>query len=236
MKRLLVFLITALFTVRNFFLLRLHFHSKTRINTVDRFHKLFYFFSKRTWENTHWLGIPLLKCPLDLWIYQEIVFELKPDLIVECGTGYGGTTLFLASVLDLIKKGRIITIDIQNIKKPPHKRIIYLVGCSTSETITKKVKQSVKPKDKVLVILDSNHSKNHVLNEINFYSQLVTKGSYLIVEDTNINGHPVLPNFGQGPMEAVHEFLKLNKNFKVDRKREKYFLSFNINGYLRKVA
>jgi len=87
----------------------------------------------------------------------------------------------------------------------------------------------------VMVILDSNHDKDHVLNELRSYNRFVTKGSYLIVEDTDFNGHPVLPDYGPGPMEAVKAFLSENKDFEVDKSREKFFLTFNPRGYLKKI-
>lgn len=86
-----------------------------------------------------------------------------------------------------------------------------------------------------MVILDSDHKKVHVLNELKIYSKFVSKGSYLIVEDSNINGHPVLPNFGLSPMEAIKDFLKENKNFIIDKTKEKFFLTFNPNGYLKRI-
>ncbi len=86
-----------------------------------------------------------------------------------------------------------------------------------------------------MVVLDSDHSKENVLNELRMYDALVTENSYLIVEDTNINGHPALPEFGSGPMEAVEEFLKENKTFDVDKNKEKFFLTFNPRGYLKRI-
>ena len=93
----------------------------------------------------------------------------------------------------------------------------------------------ISDKDKVMVILDSDHHKEHVLNELRIYGKFVTKESYIIVEDTNINGHPVYPDFGPGPMEAVEEFLRENKNFVIDKTREKFYLTFNPRGYLKKI-
>lgn len=183
----------------------------------------------------HGMGIPVLKCPLDLWIYQEIIFKTRPDIIIECGTAKGGSALYLASVCDLVNNGRVITVDIEDNKdKPKHKRITYLLGSSISKQIIEKIKKLVGNK-KIMVILDSDHSKQHVLSELKIYSKFVTKESYLIVEDTNINNHPVLSNFGPGPMEALKEFLKENKNFIIDKEKEKFYLTFNPKGYLKKI-
>ena len=225
-------------TLRNFIYRKVYINLGLKRNIVNRFHKLYYdspIFGK-TWENTFWFGVPVFKCPLDLWIYQEIMFEIKPDVIIECGTADGGSALFLASICDLINNGNVITMDIEDKGiKPKHKRIKYLLGSSTSKEIVEKVRSLVKNGDKVMVILDSDHHKEHVLNELKIYSKFVTKRSYLIVEDTNINGHPVVPSFGLGPMEAVEEFLKENKNFAVDKSKEKFYITFNPKGYLQKI-
>ena len=203
---------------------------------VDDFHKLYYQSSGQTWLNTRWLGVPIQKCPLDLQVFQEIIWETRPDVIVEAGTAFGGSALFMADVLDAVGKGRVVTIDIKDIKgRPQHGRITYLTGSSTSPAIVAKVKSMIRPGETVMVDLDSDHRKAHVLKEMRLYAPLVTKGSYLIVEDTNINGHPVEPNFGPGPAEALAEFLKGNRDFVVDKQREKLILTFNPGGYLRKV-
>jgi cephalosporin hydroxylase len=203
---------------------------------IDLFHKHYY--KNNVWAegNTTWLGVPTLKCPLDLWILQEILYETRPDWIIECGTNHGGSSLFLASVCDLMDHGKVITIDIAdyNIRKT-HPRIRYLIGSSTSDEIIEEVKRTITKEDSVMVILDSDHSKNHVLKELEIYHSFVTKGNYLIVEDTNINGHPVLPEFGDGPMEALEEFLSTNDEFIIDQSREKFFLTFNPKGFLKKI-
>ncbi|MEM3362666.1 MAG: CmcI family methyltransferase [Candidatus Anstonellaceae archaeon] len=215
---------------------KLHITSAQEIGIVDQFHRLYYETHDRTWCNTFWMGIPTLKCPLDMWIYQEIIFEVKPDIIIESGTANGGAALFLACVCDLVNKGKVITIDIKVMpNRPKHNRIIYLLGSSTSDEIIEKIKGLIGENDKVMVILDSDHKREHVLNELKIYSKFVTKGSYLIVEDTNLNGHPVKLSFGPGLMEAVEEFLKGNKDFIIDKTKEKFYLTFNPNGYLKKV-
>src|ERR1017187_7053232 len=133
--------------------------SKER-DVIREFHKLYYYSSVagKTWSDTWWQGIQVLKCPLDLWIYQEIIFRLKPDLIIETGTYKGGAAHFLASVLDLIGKGEIITIDIEEYSnRPVHPRITYLHGSSTDQKILQQIipkVPSVTDVSSVLVILD----------------------------------------------------------------------------------
>jgi cephalosporin hydroxylase len=203
--------------------------------TVDRFHELYYSADDRTWRNTRWMGIPAYKCPLDLWIYQEILHELEPDLVIECGTAEGGTALYISHVLDLIGKGDVITVDLAPPAHPPsHPRIRYLHGSSTDPVIVRQIEEAARGKAAVMVILDSDHARVHVAEELRLYHALVTPGSYLIVEDTNVNGNPVFRDHGPGPAEAVQEFLSAHPDFVPDESREKFFLSFNPGGYLRR--
>jgi len=205
---------------------------------IDEFHR-FYYYSHNfggTWKNTRWLGTSIYKNPLDLWIYQEIIHKLKPDLIVECGTKYGGSALYLATLCDIVNHGKIITIDIEaQENRPQHKRIKYLLGDATSKEIIKQLKKSISDNNKVMVILDDLHIKDHVLKELRIYSKFVSKGSYLIVEDTHLNNHPIEPFFGPGPMEAVNEFLKEDQNFKIDSTKEKFYMTWNPRGYLKRI-
>jgi len=228
---------------------RITFDSSSEQAIMNQFHKL-YFDSHavgKAWISSSWMGVPLHKCPTDLLTYQEIIYEVGPEVIVETGTLLGGSAYYLASLCDLLGRGRVITIDVDSTEdsiarvqgqagkvRPDHPRITYFRGSSTSEDVLLQVKSLIDADDRVLVILDSDHSKTHVLNELHLYSPLVSVGSYLIVEDTNVNGHPVLPQFGPGPMEAVEEFLTKNMNFVPDRSREKHFLTFNPCGYLRR--
>ena len=203
--------------------------------TVRKFHQLYYNQTQRTWGSTYWLGVGVLKNPLDLWIYQELIHDLKPDLIVECGTAAGGSALFLASICDLVGRGRILTIDVEaRPGRPNHPRIQYMTASSTSPSAVHAAKAAARDVASVLVVLDSDHSCQHVLNEMRLYADLVTKGSYMIVEDGNINGHPVLPAFGPGPTEAINQFLLERRDFVVDESREKFFMTFNPRGYLKK--
>jgi cephalosporin hydroxylase len=201
---------------------------------VRPFHRLFYESGTRTWSNTRWLGVPAQKCPFDLWVYQELLHELRPAVIVECGTADGGSALFLASICDLLGKGEIVSIDIRELERPAHDRITYLTGSSTAPEIVQAVRERLKGHSPVLVLLDSNHERDHVLAELRLYGPLVTPGSYVVVEDSNVNGHPVLPEFGPGPGEAIDAFFAESNEFEIDESREKYFLTFNPRGYLRK--
>ena len=198
---------------------------------MHEFHKAYY--NSQVWNKTFWRGVKALKCPLDLWIYQEIISAIRPDYIIETGTADGGSALFMADVCELINHGEVITIDIEDRKRPAHPRIFYITGSSINPEIIHDIKKIVENK-KTMVILDSNHTKDHVLKEMTLYSQLVSSVSYLIVEDTNLNGHPVMPDFGPGPMEAVDEFLKNNDNFLIDYNCHKFAMTFNYRGYLIK--
>src|SRR3989344_3031201 len=209
---------------------------KNKQKVIDEFHKLYYESGllSGTWKNTYFMGVPAQKCPLDLFIYQEILYDVKPDLIIETGTAGGGGALFLASICDLLGKGEGITIDISDNRVGlDHPRVTFLLGSSTSPEVLKKIEKAVKKAKKVMVVLDSDHSKKHVLNELKLYSKLVTPGSYLIVEDKNVNGNPVNPYHGDGPNEALNEFLITNKKFVWDKDREKFLFSFNPGGYLK---
>ena len=211
-------------------------NTNVRKAIVEQFHRLFYN-DRSTWLETRWLGVPALKCPLDLWVYQEILEELRPQLIVECGTAHGGSAYFLASICDLLGSGEIVTIDIDTKPgRPVHPRITYILGSSVEADVVAEVRSRLPATGNVLVILDSDHSAPHVERELSLFADMVTVGSYLIVEDTNINGHPVGEGFGPGPMEAVTAFLQTNDQFVVDAGREKYHLTFNPRGFLRRVA
>lgn len=203
---------------------------------VDEFTNLYFSSFSQTWMNTFWLGVPVQKLPFDLWVYQEILHEIKPDIIIETGTLFGGSALYMASILDLLHNGRIVSIDIEEREgRPQHERITYLRGSSTGAEILQVVDDMIKPGDKIVVILDSDHSAQHVLDELRIYNKYVTHGSYLIVEDTCMNGHPILSGSGPGPMEGLAEFLQENDDFIVDETKEKFFVTWNPKGYLKKV-
>lgn len=206
--------------------------------TVATFHEAFYAAHRSggTWYATRWLGVPIWKNPLDLWIYQEILHDVRPELIVETGTAFGGSALYLAHLCDLLRWGEVISVDVKGQPgRPKHARLSYVLGSSVDPGIVAGIAEQARGR-RTLVILDSDHSRAHVLAELAAYAPLVSPGSYMIVEDTNVNGHPVLPDFGPGPWEAVEEFLATEpgKAFEVDARCEKLLMTFNPRGYLRR--
>ena len=210
---------------------------KTPAGITREFHRLYYGNEEQTWRQTYWLGTTVLKCPLDLWQYQEILHQTRPDLIIETGTYQGGSALFLASVCDQLGCGEVLTIDLlPRADRPEHPRVTYLAGSSVDPAILRQVEARVREAKSVMVILDSDHSHRHVLAELRAYAPFVTRDGYLIVEDTNVNGHPVLESHGPGPREAVEEFLAGCYDFAVDPAKEKFLLTFNPGGYLRRLT
>jgi len=160
---------------------------------------------------------------------------VRPQLIIECGTFVGGSALFLACICDLLGQGQVVTIDLERLpNRPTHPRITYMTGSSTSPDVVTAVSEMALRLRPVLVILDSDHHVHHVHEEMKLFGPLVSRGSYLIVEDSNINGHPVGRDFGPGPMEAIRAFLAHHPEFAPDCEREKFFLTFNPSGYLKR--
>ncbi len=207
---------------------------------VNKFHHAFYN-DRNTWHKNHWLGIQTWQNPLDVWITQEIIHETQPDFIIESGTYKGGSALIWAMVLEQVNpEGKVITIDVNKPfpdffeKKIAKERIEFILGSSTDPKIVDTISKRVAGK-KALVILDSNHKKDHVLKELNAYSPMIHVGGYLIVQDSNINGHPAFNKYGPGPMEAIQDFMQGRDDFTIDKSRERLLLTFNPNGFLKRV-
>jgi cephalosporin hydroxylase len=190
---------------------------------------------RRAFAKVSWRGIPIMKCPEDLFVIQEIVEETRPDVIVEIGVAYGGSALFFADLCALADRGVIIACDRKisgiNAKILEHPRIHLVEGDSTSAHVFELISSYCTDK-RVMVLLDSDHHENHVSRELSLYAPLVSKGCYLVVEDTNLNGHPSYSQFGPGPFEAVQKFLRENPQWKRDVHRERLLLTFNPSGYL----
>ena len=204
---------------------------------TDDFHSMYYG-SSHTWNsgNTKYMGIPCFQNPLDMWIMQEIIFETKPTVIIECGSYMGGSSLFFAHMMNNAKiNGKIFSIDVEDRSKVNHSKIKRLFGMSTSAMVFRHIEDEITEEDKVMVVLDSDHRTENVLKEMQIYSNIVTPGCYMIVMDSNIGGNPVnLPEIGPGPMKAIEAFLKLDDRFEIDITKEKFFFTFCPSGFLRR--
>ncbi len=201
--------------------------------------------------NFDWLGIPTIQFPSDLLVIQELIYNYKPDIIIETGVAHGGTLIFYSSIMTLIKKKfKIYGIDIKIKDKnkyrilnhPIAKNIKLIEKSSTDNDLLVFFKKKIKNK-KTLIFLDSNHSHDHVLNEIKLFSNFIKKNGYLVVMDTTtefVNQKHVNKgrNFGKGnsPYTAVKEFLGKNKNFKICKYYEnKSFITSCYSGFLKKL-
>jgi cephalosporin hydroxylase len=210
------------------------------------------------------LGLVLMQNPADMWIMQEIITEIRPDFIIETGTFAGGSAVYYATILKQVNnKGKVITVDIDpkprmvninklkkeddvlynRVQEISDKYIEFITSNSVDPALIERLKEQTKNK-KVLITLDSCHSYEHVLNELILYSQLVSPGSYLIVQDTFLDDkdewiekYAKCPGWKikKGPMKAVHEFLEKNRDFKVDKSRERFLFTFYPSGYLKKI-
>jgi cephalosporin hydroxylase len=195
------------------------------------------------WQNLWYLGIRIEKNPCDLWMMQQLLYEVKPDYLVEAGTFRGGSALYFAHILEGLglKDSKVLTIDIRNLcqeaaKQPLWKRRVeFIEGSSTDPRVAETIRKRTQGK-KVLVVLDSVHERGHVLKELGFYAPLVPPGSYVVVEDTNSDGLSLFSN-GGGPLAAVRDFLATaeGKHFSQDFSREALVLTFNPGGWLKRV-
>jgi len=212
--------------------------------TIERFHRLYY--ATRPYATTSFLGVPSMQYPSDNWVTQEIISEVKPDYIIETGTAAGGTALFYALVLENVNdQGKVITIDITSDALDPRvaefriwrERVEFVRSSSVSEELVRGLADRVRGR-KVLVQLDSAHHRAHVLQELRMYSPLVSRGSYIIVSDTHLGGHPndhPTAEKGRGPWEAVETFLKENRRFRIDHSREKHLITQQPSGFLKRI-
>lgn len=195
-----------------------------------------------------WLGVPIIQTSEDVILLQEIIFNVQPDIIIESGIAHGGGMIFEASLLELLGKGKVIGVDIEIRKHnrkviethPLSKRIEMIEGSSIAPETIEQIKKRIPKAAKVIVCLDSNHTKSHVLKELELYQQFVSRGSYIIAFDTlaselaksGIERDEYIDN---GPMEAIKEFLKKNKRFEIDTEFNKLYSSHNQNGFLKRI-
>jgi cephalosporin hydroxylase len=199
-----------------------------------------WYYGAGVWKSTSWLGVRTLKSVSDMWNYQEILTDLRPRLVIEFGTAYGGSALFFTSVLDgLGVDYQILTVDILrgriDYQALDHPRIEVLTASSTSPEVAARITElkGLYP-GPIFAILDSDHSASHVAGELAAITPLLAPHDYLVVEDSNVNGHPVLPDYGPGPFEAIEEFLAEHPGaYRQDESREaKFGFTFAPGGFL----
>ena len=200
--------------------------------------------------NFSWMGRPIIQYPQDMVAMQELIWDLKPDLIIETGIAHGGSLIYYASLMELVGKGEVLGIDIDirshNRREieahPMFRRIKMIQGSSLENDTIEQVKKQAAGKKTVLVCLDSNHTHDHVLKELELYAPFVTPASYIVVFDTIVEELPndYLPgrawSVGDNPMTAVHAFLKKNKQFSIDTDIDnKLLISVAPGGYLKRI-
>jgi cephalosporin hydroxylase len=195
-----------------------------------------------------WLGVPIIQTPEDMILMQELIFKIQPDFIIETGIAHGGSLIYYASLLELLGKGKVIGIDIEIRehnrkvieKHPMFKRIELIEESSISEETIEKIRKMVPKNCKVIVCLDSNHTKGHVLKELQLYHRFVSFGGYIVVFDTITSKMARLGTcnkmyINNSPKEAVENFLKVNNNFKIDKHYNRLYISYSPNGYLKRI-
>jgi cephalosporin hydroxylase len=194
-----------------------------------------------------WLGVPIIQLPEDMVAMQELIWRVRPDVIVESGVAHGGALMLYASILELLGRGRVIGVDIE-IRKynrlaieahPLSHRIQLIEGDSLADETVELVRSQLTPGDRVMVALDSSHTREHVLGELIRYAPLVTPNSYVVVFDAVMALVADAPTAGEGwdrdnPLEAVREFLDGNDDFEVDRAYERLAVTYCHGGFLRR--
>lgn len=185
-----------------------------------------------------WLGKPVWQNLFDLWTIQETIYNIRPSLLIECGTNRGGSSYFFATLFDLMDHGRVITIDIEKLHDLSHPRITYLLGSSLTPEILKQVASAANAASgPIMVLLDSDHNELHVRHEMEAYHRFVTPGSFLLVQDGVIDTLPIFAAGRPGPLPAIEGFLKAHPEFEVDTERcTRFLITHSPKGWLRRRA
>ena len=187
---------------------------------------------------SNWLGKPIWQNTFDLWIAQETIYEVKPSLIIECGTNRGGSAYFYAQLFDLMNTdGKVVSVDIEKLHDLSHPRVTYLVGSSASEEIASQIrKMAAAANGPVLVILDSDHSEEHVAKELELYAPLTTVGSYCLVQDGIIDELFMFRKGRPGPLPALEKYLAHHPEFEIDHERcERFLITHHPKGWLKRI-
>ena len=204
---------------------------------------------KRLMYEPAWLGIPIIQFPNDIVAMQELIWKVRPDVIVETGVAHGGSAIFYASILELIGKGKVIGIDVEirkynRVAINSHflsKRIHLIEGSSIDVNIFEQVSNMINKDDKVLVAFDSNHSYQHVLSEMELYSKLVSEGSYMVVMDGAQGLVWDIPNGksewkNDNPLKTIEEFMEKYSGWEVDHFYNRFKITSNPKGFLKRVS
>lgn len=210
----------------------------SNLESIQSYHKWYY--NTEVWLGVEFMGVPCYKSVSDMWNYQEIIYQLKPALIVEFGTRYGGSALYFSLIGRAVNPAlRVLSVDIGH--DEVHALVfndpaIHLMTCSSNDVSVARAIKALRETHPgpVFFILDSDHTKQHVLSELELLRDVTLAGDYVIVEDSNINGHPVLPEWGEGPYEAIAEYIARYPNdYLHDKNREEKFgFTFAPNGFL----
>lgn len=200
------------------------------------FHHLM--FRTEDFGHTQWMGKHCWQNIMDLWVLQEVVYEVKPELIIETGTNKAGSTFFYANLFDLMGQGRVVSIDIDRRHKHTHPRIEFMIGDTVAPETLAKVRKIVESvKGPILVILDSDHSEQHVLKEMEAYAPFVTPNSYFWVQDGVIDTHIMWCRMRPGPLPAIKKFLKTHLNFQVDHEKcQRFVITTHPLGWLKRTS
>jgi cephalosporin hydroxylase len=185
-----------------------------------------------------WLGQPIWQNPLDVWNLQEAIAEVRPELFIECGTNQGGSSLFVAHLMDVMGAGAVISVDVRKLHDRSHARITDLLGSSTDTGIAAEVRaRAAACAGPIFVMLDSDHSARHVAEELELYGPLVTMGSYCFVQDGVIDTDPLFADSRPGPLPAIEAYLSRHPGeWAVDERRASRFLvTHHPKGWLRRV-
>lgn len=224
------------------------------VYTADGFRELTRLWVKAGWQRKlsyelTWLGVPIIQLPEDILMMQELLYKIRPAVVIETGVAHGGSAILYASILQLLGRGRVIGVDVE-IRKynrlaiqahPMSSRITLVEGSSTDESAFTRVQELIAGEEPVLVALDSNHSREHVLQELEMYAKLVSPGSYVVVFDTVMdlvadtpNGNPDWNLTGAGA--GLRAFLETHPEFQIDRYYNRLGATYCENGFLRRVT
>jgi cephalosporin hydroxylase len=202
---------------------------------------------KISYEPT-WLGIPIIQTPEDISMMQEVIWKVRPDVIIECGVAHGGALVLYASILEMTGKGHVIGVDVE-IRKynrlalqshPMSRRFTLIEGSSVDEATVQQVREMIRPDDRVMVTLDSNHTAAHVAQELSLYAPLVTPDSYLVVFDGVMQVLADAPGGSpswdtDNPWQAVQQFISENADFEIDLYYNRLKVTHCPGGFLRRV-